>query len=74
MRCRSPYCANNPLSRIHLGELCDDCEARARRKDEAAAELEAENPTCRVCSERKDDHEVAVLCVEVAETEEKVAA
>jgi hypothetical protein len=32
-----------------MGEVCDDCEARERREDEA-------NPRCSVCEVRLSDH------------------
>ena len=62
MRCRAPYCANNPRSTMHFGELCEDCEARARRRDELDAEMEAENPRCSVCECRKDEHGEVFPC------------
>ena len=58
MKCRSPYCANNPRSRSYeatVGILCDDCEAVAEREDE-------ENPRCSVCEVRKDDHDDVFPC------------
>ena len=54
LRCRRA-CANNPLSRNHFGELCDDCEARERREDE-------ENPRCSVCEVRKSEHGAEFPC------------
>ena len=53
--CRNAYCANNPRSRSHMGEVCDDCEARERREDE-------ESPRCPVCEVRRDDHGDVLPC------------
>jgi hypothetical protein len=53
--CRNAYCANNPLSRSHMGEVCDECEARERRED-------AENPRCSVCEVRKSEHGADFPC------------
>lgn len=53
--CRNAYCANNPRSRSHMGEVCDDCEARERREDES-------NPRCSVCEVRLSDHDDVFPC------------